>query len=55
MALKFDQQWWRDPDGNVVFGDLSIVNCSDDDPRRFKDSEGERIVSVESEPQETPR
>lgn len=50
MAIKFDQQYSIDEDGQLLLGDASWVNCSDEDPRRVRGTEGQRYVAIEKDP-----
>jgi len=50
MAIKFDQQYFIDEDGQLLLGDTSWVNCSDSDPHRVRGSEGQRYVAIEKSP-----
>ena len=50
MAIKFDQQYTIDEDGQLLLGDASWVNCSDSDPYRVRGTEGQRYVVIEKSP-----
>jgi len=50
MAIKFDQQYSIDEDGQLLLGDASWVNCSDEDPRLVRGTEGQRYVAIEKDP-----
>ena len=50
MAIKFDQSYSIDEDGQRLLGDASWVNCSDDDPYRVRGTEGQRYVGIEKSP-----
>jgi len=50
MAIKTDQQYFIDEDGQLLLGDLSWINCSDDDPDRSPGTEGQRFVVIEKSP-----
>ena len=47
MAIKIDQQHFIDENGQLLLGDTSWVNCSDDDPHRALGSEGQRFVVID--------
>jgi len=47
MAIKVDQQYSVDENGQLLLGDVSWVNCSDEDPYRVRGTEGQRYVTIE--------